>query len=136
MSSNILKSAWKEKIDINNCFDDNFLSEKDKALQPLEFLFESQNDIILNDKNLLNKINEENPRKKSLKESDLYDSNIVIIQTLSENESELTTFNRIEKQVEEINKIILNKKLKKLKKQSSKSKKLKYKNRKMQNKII
>ena len=123
MSSNILKSAWKEKIDINNCFDDNFLSEKDKALQPLEFLFESQNDIILNDKNLLNKINEENPRKKSLKESDLYDSNIVIIQTLSENESELTTFNRIEKQVEEINKIILNKKLKKLKKQSSKSKK-------------
>ncbi len=123
MSSNILKSAWKEKIDINNCFDDNFLSEKDKALQPLEFLFESQNDIILNDKNLLNKINEENPRKKSLKESDLYDSNIVIIQTLSENESELTTFNQIEKQVEEINKIILNKKLKKLKKQSSKSKK-------------
>ena len=123
MSSNILKSAWKEKIDINNCFDDNFLSEKDKALQPLEFLFESQNDIILNDKNLLNKINEENPRKKSLKESDLYDSNIVIIQTLSENESELTTFNQIEKQVEEINKIIMNKKLKKLKKQSSKSKK-------------
>ena len=123
MSSNILKSAWKEKIDINNCFDDNFLSEKDKALQPLEFLFESQNDIILNDKNLLNKINEENPRKKSLKESDLYDSNIVIIQTLSENESELTTFNQIEKQVEEINKIILNKKLKKLKKQSLKSKK-------------
>ena len=123
MSSNILKSAWKEKIDINNCFDDNFLSEKDKALQPLEFLFESQNDIILNDKNLLNKINEENPRKKSLKESDLYDSNIVIIQTLSENESELTTFNQIEKQVEEINKIILNKKLKKLKKQLSKSKK-------------
>ena len=64
-------------------------------------------------------------KKKSLKESDLYDSNIVIIQTVSENDSELTAMNQIEKEVEKINKIILKKKLKKSKKKSkSKSKKI------------
>jgi hypothetical protein len=129
MSSIKLKTAWKEKVEPNNFFDDIFLNEKDKALQPISELFETTNDIPSNnDKIPLNNINEEKIKKKSLKsfkESDLYDSNIVIIQTVSENESELTAMNQFEKEVEKINKIILKKKLKKAKKKSkSKSKKI------------
>ena len=129
MSSIKLKTAWKEKVEPNNFFDDIFLNEKDKALQPISELFETTSDIPSNnDKIPLNNINEEKIKKKSLKsfkESDLYDSNIVIIQTVSENESELTAMNQFEKEVEKINKIILKKKLKKAKKKSkSKSKKI------------
>ena len=126
MSGIKLNTAWKEKVEPNNFFDDKFLNEKDKALQPLSELFEASNDLPLNtDTAPLKKISEEKTKKKSLKESDLYDSNIVIIQTVSENDSELTAMNQIEKEVEKINKIILKKKLKKSKKKSkSKSKKI------------
>ena len=126
MSGIKLNTAWKEKVEPNNFFDDKFLNEKDKALQPLSELFEASNDLPSNtDKTPLKKISEEKNKKKSLKESDLYDSNIVIIQTVSENDSELTAMNQIEKEVEKINKIILKKKLKKSKKKSkSKSKKI------------
>ena len=127
MLSNTLKTAWKERIEPNNFFDDNFLNEKDIALQPMEFLFESQKENQLNNtkerKYSLNKINEEKSRKTSLKESDIYDSNIIIIQNASDDESDLSTLNQFEKQVEKIHKIILKKQLKKLQRMYSKSKK-------------
>ena len=123
MLSKTFKSSWKKKIEPINCFDNNFLNEKDKALEPLQFLLDSED--ILSEKNLYNNkltlINEKNKgreKKKSLKESVLYDSNIVIIESVSEDESEPTTFNQIEKQVKKINKLI--KKSKKLRRKSTK----------------
>ena len=123
MLSNTFKSSWKKKIEPINCFDNNFLNEKDKALEPLQFLLDSED--ILSEKNINNNKltikNEKNKgrgKKKSLKESDLYDSNIVIIESVSEDESEPTTFNQIEKQVKKINKLI--KKSKKLRRKSTK----------------
>ena len=123
MLSNTFKSSWKKKIEPINCFDNNFLNEKNKALEPLQFLLDSED--ILSEKNLYNNKltlkNEKNKgreKKKSLKESDLYDSNIVIIESVSEDESEPTTFNQIEKQVKKINKLI--KKSKKLRRKSTK----------------
>ena len=124
MSSTRLKTAWKEKVEPSNCFDEHFLNEKDLALQPISSFFEAENDILQNNISL-NKINEGHIKKKSLKASDLYDSNIVIVQTVSENESELTAFNQIEKEVEKINKIILNKKMKKKSKSKKKNRLIK-----------
>ena len=120
MSSNSLKTAWKYKTEPKDIFDDKFLNEKDLALQPINFLLEAE--IIVDNKNLSLDNKKERPKKKSLKESDLYDSNIIIIQELSYDESEPTSINQIEKEVEKINKLIL-RKSKKNKKNLSKSKK-------------
>ena len=123
-SKSLLKSAWKEKIEPNNIFDEKFLNEKDLALQPIEFLFEIEkenlskkniNKIIL----LLNNKKEKKPRK-CLKESDLYDSNIVIVQTASDYDSEENTINQFEKEIQKINKLI-SKRIKNYKKRASKS---------------
>ena len=127
MLSNSLKSAWKEKIEPNNIFDQKFLNEKDLALQPIEFLFETEKEFLSNKKinnrfsSIDNKI-DKNPRKKSLKESDIYDSNIVIVKTASDYDSEDNTIYQFEKEIEKINKII-KKRIKADKKKSSKSKK-------------
>ena len=120
MSSNSLKTAWKYKTEPKDIFDDKFLNEKDLALQPINFLLDAE--IIVDNKNLSLDNKKERPKKKSLKESDLYDSNIIIIQELSYDESEPTSINQIEKEVEKINKLIL-RKSKKNKKNLSKSKK-------------
>ena len=65
MSGIKLNTAWKEKVEPNNFFDDIFLNEKDKALQPISELFETTNDIPSNnDKIPLNNINEEKIKKK------------------------------------------------------------------------
>ena len=53
MLSNTFKSSWKKKIEPINCFDNNFLNEKDKALEPLQFLLDSED--ILSEKNINNK---------------------------------------------------------------------------------
>ena len=127
MLLNSLKSAWKEKIEPNNIFDQKFLNEKDLALQPIELLFETEKEILSNKKinnrffSIDNKI-DKNPRKKSLKESDIYDSNIVIVKTASDYDSEDNTIYQFEKEIEKINKII-KKRIKAFKKKSSKSKK-------------
>ena len=127
MSSNSLKSAWKEKIELNNIFDEKFLNEKDLALQPIDFLFETGKEILSNN-NINNKIlsldkkKDKKPRK-SLKESDLYDSNIIIVQTASDYDSEANTINQFEKEIEKINKLITKRVKKYKKKSTSKSKK-------------
>ena len=123
-SKSLLKSAWKEKIEPNNIFDEKFLNEKDLALQPIEFLFEIEKEN-LSKKNINKKIlsldnkKEKKPRK-SLKESDLYDSNIVIVQTASDYDSEENTINQFEKEIQKINKLI-SKRIKNYKKRASKS---------------
>ena len=127
MSSISLNAALKYKNEPINIFDDNFLNEKDLALQPMNFIIDAENFLIndnINNKNLsLNTNIKERPKKKSLKESDLYDSNIIIVQEQSDDDESIpTSYNQIEKEVEKINKIILHK-LKKNKRKSSKSKK-------------
>ena len=124
-SKSLLKSAWKEKIEPNNIFDEKFLNEKDLALQPIEFLFETEKEGLSN-KNINKKIlsldnkKEKKKTRKSLKESDLYDSNIVIVQTASDYDSEENTINQFEKEIEKINKLI-SKRIKNYKKRASKS---------------
>ena len=117
-----LSMPIKLKIQSNDIFDNEFLNDKDMALQPLDFLFELSDKLPQN--NLTNN-KKEKPKKKSLKESDLYDSNIIIIHTASEEEeSGPTSFNQIEKEVEKIHKYIIKKKqMKKLQRHHSKSKK-------------
>ena len=117
-----LSMPIKLKIQSNDIFDNEFLNDKDMALQPLDFLFELSDKLPQN--NITNN-KKEKPKKKSLKESDLYDSNIIIIHTASEEEeSDPTSFNQIEKEVEKIRKYIIKKKqMKKLQRHHSKSKK-------------
>ena len=124
-SKSLLKSAWKEKIEPNNIFDEKFLNEKDLALQPIEFLFETEKEGLSNkkiNKKILSLDNKKEKKKtrKSLKESDLYDSNIVIVQTASDYDSEENTINQFEKEIEKINKLIT-KRIKNYKKRASKS---------------
>ena len=131
MSSKSLKSAWKEKIEPNNIFDEKFLNEKDIALQPIEFLFETEEEALSNksiNKNILTlDKKKEKKGRKSLKESDLYDSNIVIVQTASDYDSEDNKTKQFEKEIEKINKLIA-KRVKNYKSKSKSKKKLNKKN--------
>ena len=111
MSSISLNAALKYKNEPINIFDNNFLNEKDLALQPMNFIIDAENFLIndnINNKNLsLNTNIKERPKKKSLKESDLYDSNIIIVQEQSDDDESIpTSYNQIEKEVGKINKII------------------------------
>ena len=98
MSSPFSKSDLESKTEENN-FIDIFLREKDLAMQSLDFILEAEkfleekeNDIIINKKN-----------KKNIKDSSLYDSNIIIMQTLSDEENEPT---QIEREIEKLNKLL------------------------------
>ena len=51
MSAITLKSTWKYKIEPTNIFDDNFLKEKDSALQPIDFFIEDQ--ILISNNNII-----------------------------------------------------------------------------------
>ena len=110
MSSITLKSAWKYKIDPTNIFDDNFLKEKDSALKPIDFFLKDQ--ILISNDNINNKNisinNEEIHKKNSIKESDIYDSNIIIIKEQSDEETEFTSFNnQLGKEIQKINSLML-----------------------------
>ena len=123
MSAIALKSAWKYKIDPTNIFNDNFLKEKDSALQPIDFFLENQilisNNDINNNKNISINNDEINNNKK---ESDIYDSNIIIIKEQSDDDTEFTSFNnKFGKEIEKINSMMLPK-MKKKKKNNQKNK--------------
>ena len=110
MSSITLKSAWKYKIDPTNIFDDNFIKEKDSALQPIDFFLKDQ--FLINNDNINNKNisinNEEIHKKNSITESDIYDSNIIIIKEQSDEETEFTSFNnQLGKEIQKINSLML-----------------------------
>ena len=128
MSNPIINPAWKYKKEIKNIFDENFLNEKDLALEPINFFLEENNNINNNTKSgnisaskIKNK-KEEKPKKKSLKNSGLYSSNIIIVQSIPEGDSNDNSFNQIEKEVEKINKLITRNKSKKNKKNALKQK--------------
>lgn len=152
MSSITLKSAWKYKIDLINIFDEKFLNEKDIALQPINFILEINNDIIQENlkknNSITNKLsikktkeekdksskakkskkskNKETPRKKSIKNSyDLYSSNIVIVNSMTEDGSECSSINKLEREVEKLKRMMSRSRSKKNNKKSSKSKPLK-----------
>ena len=123
MSTITLKSAWKYKIEPTNIFDDNFLKEKDSALQPIDFFLEDQ--ILISNDNINNKnifVNKDEKHNDNKKESDIYDSNIVIIKEQSDDDTELTSFNnQIGKEIQKINTMMLPK-IKKKKKNNPKPK--------------
>ena len=154
MSNYILKSAWKKKIEIINIFDDKFLNEKDIALQPITFNIEisnnnkSDNNLKKNlpsnnntesrksikskneekDKNPktnTNNINNNSKKKKSIRNSGLYSSNIVIVQSITDGDNDAESSFNIEKQVQKIKRMMTKSKSKKNKKKSSRSKGLK-----------
>lgn len=136
-----LKCAWKNKINIINAFDEAFLNEKDIALQSISFIFQdieengkrkstsSRNNLSVKNKkeekertsqktketSKLKKI--VSPKRKSLNNSDLYSSNIVIV---TDNGSEDSSHNIIEKEVEKLRKMMTKSRSKKCKKKSLK----------------
>ena len=122
MSTITLKSAWKYKIEPTNIFDDNFLKEKDSALQPIDFFLEDQ--ILISNDNINNKnifVNNDEIHNNNKNESDIYDSNIVIIKEQSDDDTELTSFNnQIGKEIQKINTMMLPKIKKKKKNQKPK----------------
>ena len=125
MSSITLKSAWKFKIEPTNIFDNNFLKEKDLALQPIDFFLEDQiliNNDNINNKNFSNNNEEIDNDNNNIKESDIYDSNIIIINEQSDDNTEFTSFNnQIGKEIQKINSQLLPK-IKKKKKNNPKTK--------------
>jgi hypothetical protein len=161
MSSSILNSAWKYKIEIINVFDEKFLNDKDIALQPISFISDNNNDNINGENNNIkdnaNSINsnmEKKPSKnlsvkykkddksskskskskkkdikrKSLNNSDLYSSNIVIIQSRTDDDSNGSSLDPIEKEVEKIKKMMTRSRSKKFRKKKSRPKSYKTSN--------
>ena len=141
MSSFPLKCSWKYKMKLINIFDEDFLKEKDLALQPIDLNIQLDNsfnknnltkkDISTNDsiqlknegkerKTLKLPNNLEVPKKKSLKSSDLYSSNIVIIQSMTEDGSVCSSINKIEREIKKINRMISRSRTKKPKKKKQK----------------
>ena len=122
MSTITLKSAWKYKIQPTNIFDNNFLKEKDLALEPIDFFLEDQ--ILISNDNINNKnifVNKDEIHNNNKKESDIYDSNIVIIKEQSDDDTELISFNnQIGKEIQKINTLMLPKIKKKKKNQKPK----------------
>ena len=150
MSSFILNSAWKYKKEIINVFDEKFLNEKDIALQPISFILDNNNDIINKENNNMTKMPSKNlsvkykkddksskskskskkrdNKRKSLNNSDLYSSNIVIIQSRTDDDSNASSLDPIEKEVEKIKKMMTRSRSKKYRKKKSKPKSIKTSN--------
>ena len=154
MSNYILKSAWKKKIEIINIFDDKFLNEKDIALQPITFNIEISNnnksdnnlkkslpsnnntesrksikskneEKDKNPKTNTNNINNNSKKKKSIRNSGLYSSNIVIVQSITDGDNDGESSFNIEREVQKIKRMMTKSKSKKNKKKISLPKGLK-----------
>ena len=124
MSSTSMNTAWKFKIEPKNIFDDVFLNEKDFALQPINFLLEAEN--LLNSENNVNNNNlslqiKDKNKRKSLKESDLYDSNIIIVQELEDEDTASSSSNQLQKEIKKLTKMLRKNKAKKINSQSKKN---------------
>ena len=127
-------------MELVDVFDEKFLNEKDKALEPISFILEKENNLPngeLNNHNNNNSVTkikkEEKERKsikikkkerKSLRKYEIYSSNIVLVQTMTENGSQNSFNDQIGREIENINKLIKRSKTKN-KKRTSKSKCLK-----------
>ena len=150
MSMIALKSAWKYKIDLINIFDEKFLNEKDIALQPLNFNLEITDDIIQENAKKKNNSNNNNisikktkeekdkasktkskdtSRKKSIRNSSgLYSSNIVIVNSMTEDGSECSSINKLEREVAKLKRMMSRGRSKKTNKRFSKTKSRKLSN--------
>ena len=92
----------KSKISSVNIFNEKFLKDKDNALKPIEFIFESLDEIEDETLPSQKKINEKSMNKIS--KSSTFNSNIIIIESSSEYSIESSDFNNlIEKEIEKIN---------------------------------
>ena len=94
-------SSSKSKISPINIFNEKFLKDKDNALKPIEFLFDSIDE---NEDETLpsqKKINEKSMNKIS--KSFSFNSNIIIIESSFENSYESDFNDLIEKEIEKIN---------------------------------
>ena len=95
------QKSSKSKISPINIFNEKFLKDKDNALKPIEFLFESSEE---NEDETLpsqKKLNEKSINKIS--KSFSFNSNIIIVESSSENSKDSDYNNLIEKEIEKIN---------------------------------
>ena len=95
------QKSSKSKISPINIFNEKFLKDKDDALKPIEFLFESSEE---NEDETLpsqKKLNEKSINKIS--KSFTFNSNIIIVESSSENSKDSDYNNLIEKEIEKIN---------------------------------
>ena len=93
-------SRKKSKISNRNIFNEKFLKEKDNALKPIEFLFESEEDV---EETLPSQKKSNEKSTNKINKSYTLHSNIIIIDSSSENSNEPTFNNLIEKEIEKIN---------------------------------
>ena len=104
MSFETTMSSLKSKISSKDIFDEEFLKEKDVALKPIEISFELKEK---NDEDYLTLKNEIEEIKTTSNDKIIssYElkSNVLIIESISENTSESNFNDRIQKEIENIN---------------------------------
>ena len=146
-NNNKLNKSVIQKSEYINKFVDEFLNSKDRALEPIKFLFDNEEEIDLSpkvrhlsikvkkdkrtdgskksrkSKGSTSNTNKKSARRKSIRESQLYSSNIVIVHNDEEGEENSST-DPIEKEVEKLQKLMSKSKGKK-KKRTSRSCKVK-----------
>ena len=152
MSSNSISSKMKKKEEPRNIFDDEFLTSKDLALQPITFFYESNNnleEIPIKERHLSLKskrvekeqkpessrksqksqksqkstsnTNKKSEKRKSMRDSQVYSSNIVIIHNDDDENDDCSYTDPIEKEVEKLKKLMSKSKEKKKRKNSSRA---------------
>ena len=89
----------KSKLSSKDIFNSDFLKEKDEALKPIEFLFDSVD--IIEDEHIFAK--KQIKRKSKIKGSSTFNSNIIFIDSESVNSNEPTFNYLVEKEIEKIN---------------------------------
>ena len=151
MSKDILNKSLRNKTELIDQFDDDFLTSKDLALKPINSLFE--NVLILHidenkNRNLSLKVKKESQKeiktfmtknseksqkstsntnkkykkKKSFSESQLYSSNIIIVNYIDEDEENCSSSDPIEKEILKFNRLMSKlKEMKRKKKKTNKS---------------
>ena len=154
-TKNVLISSWRKKIEPINHFNEDFLISKDKALEPIKFFLEIEEDDLYINQNKIRHLslrvkkeknkekekesekekgtertkksrkshksqkstsntNKKSAPKKSLKDSQIYNSNIVIVQ--DEEDDDCSSTDPIEKEVEKLKRFMSRSKGKKKKK--------------------
>ena len=104
MSFETTMSSSKAKMPLNDIFDEEFLKEKDDALKPIEFCFElkEENEVdFLKTKNVVKKI--KNKSKDKMMGTFNFKSNVILIESDSENTSESIINDQIQIEIKKIN---------------------------------
>ena len=104
MSFETTMSSLKSKISSKDIFDEEFLKEKDDALKPIEFCFElkEENEVgFLITKNVIKTI--KNKSKDKMINTFNFKSNVILIESDSENTSESIINDQIQIEIKKIN---------------------------------